>query len=64
MAEVVVDSRNAAVVDLYSPTVVWQAKTTISGLTVGPHRVSIVVLNEKRPEAADSYVDLDAVRVF
>lgn len=64
VAEIQIDSRRAAVVDLYSPTIEWQSKLSISGLAPSRHEVAILVLNRKRPEATDSYVDLDAVRVF
>jgi glycosyltransferase involved in cell wall biosynthesis len=64
LARILIDSHEAAIVDLYSPTIVWQAKTVFSGFPRARHQVSIVVLNSHDAKATDSYVDLDAVRVF
>jgi hypothetical protein len=59
-AEVRIDGVAREVIDLYSPTVVWQASSTFAGLSPGSHSAVIRVLGTKRSEAIGSFVDLDA----
>ncbi len=46
--------------DLYSPTVQWQARTKFCCLEPGRHLVLLRATGQKRPEAKEAYVDLDA----
>jgi hypothetical protein len=51
-------------VDLYSPAVQWQAKTTIADLSPGHHDVIIRVAHRKNARASGYFIDLDAIEVF
>jgi len=59
MAQVLIDGREKARVDLYVPTIRWQQKTALHGLGPGQHTIEIHVLQEKNSESSDYYVDVD-----
>jgi hypothetical protein len=61
MAEIVVDDDRKAVVDLYGPAIVWQDQTTVGGLSPGPHRVAIRVMQQKNPASTGYYIDIDSI---
>lgn len=63
-AEILVDGKRRASIDLYSPQSIWQAHTTVRGLAPGRHVVTIRAQPEKTAAAADFYIDLDAVTVY
>jgi len=61
MALVAIDGSAGRVVDLYSPQIVWQARTVFGGLMPGPHRVEIQVLGRRNPASSGSFIDIDAL---
>ncbi len=62
IAEIVIDGSVRGTIDLYAPTVNWQASTTFSGLGAGKHIGVVRVLNKRHPSATDSIVDIDALQ--
>jgi hypothetical protein len=50
----------AHAVDLYSPTVQWQARTQFCCLAPGRHLVVLSATGDKQPKSQDAYIDLDA----
>ncbi|MGA3024234.1 MAG: glycosyltransferase [Bryobacteraceae bacterium] len=63
-ADILVDGHLRTTVDLYSPAVQWQAKTTIADLSPGHHDVIIRVAHRKNARASGYFIDLDAIEVF
>ncbi len=59
IAQVRIDGRVRAAVDLYSASVQWQAKTAIERLDPGVHMIEIQVTKRKDPASSDYFVDLD-----
>jgi len=59
MAQVLIDGREKARVDLYTPTIRWQQKTVLRELGPGQHTIEIHVLTEKNSQSSDYYVDVD-----
>ena len=64
MAEVLVDGSRKAVVDLYSPTAVWQSQLTITDLAPGIHQVIIRALPEHNASATGQFIDIDSVEIL
>jgi len=62
MADVVIDGVRKATLDLYSPKVEWQSRTTYK-LGSGRHVAVITVLPKKNPKSADRFIDVDAFEV-
>jgi hypothetical protein len=58
-AQVLVDGKVKASIDLYNPTVQWQYKVTISGLTNTPHTIVIKPLNAKNASSTGKWVAVD-----
>jgi hypothetical protein len=52
------------VVDLYSATPQFQSVLQKTGLTKGPHTVTIEVLGEKNPNSSNYCVDIDAFHII
>jgi hypothetical protein len=63
MAEVTLDGDVRGRVDLYSPTVVWQAEFTLSGLPAGRHTLAVRILSEKNVASTGHFVDIDSLVV-
>ena len=63
MAEVTLDGDARGRVDLYSPTVAWQAEFTVSGLPLGKHTLAVRVLPEKNAGSRGRFVDVDSLVV-
>ena len=63
MAAVSIDGEEKETVDLYSPDIHWQSRTTLSGLGGGEHVLEVRVLEDKHPNATDRYVDVDQIIV-
>lgn len=59
IAEVTLDGIAHGEVDLYSPRITWQARTTFGGLKPGKHVLQIAVSGRKDAAASDRYVDVD-----
>jgi len=59
IAQVLIDGREKARVDLYAPSIRWQQKAALHGLGPGQHTIEIHVLKEKNIRSSDYYVDLD-----
>jgi hypothetical protein len=60
IAEVRLDGIARGEIDLYSPKVVWQARTSFRDLAPGKHTLELIVAGRKSAAAADQYIDLDA----
>lgn len=63
MAVVLIDNEEIKTVDLYSPEIHWQSRTTLSGLSDGEHVLEVRVLKDKHPDATDRYLDVDEIIV-
>jgi hypothetical protein len=59
IAQVLIDQREKARVDLYAPTIRWQRKIALRGLGPGLHTIEIHVLKEKNSRSSDYFVDVD-----
>jgi alpha-L-fucosidase len=63
-ARVTVDGADPVIVDLYSPSVLWQQEVWDTGpLAPGAHTVTIEWTGTKCPAATDTNINIDAVRV-
>ncbi len=58
-ARLLVDGSPVGTVDLYAPSSVFSVEKTISGLTDGPHILTVEVLGLHRPAASGSAVAVD-----
>jgi hypothetical protein len=63
IAEVWIDDRFKARLDLYAPDTEWERQTTYDALGPGTHVIRIQVTGQRFPQASDCFVDLDAVIV-
>ena len=61
LAGIVIDGQQRGIVDLYSPSVEWQASTTFEGLTPGRHTIEIQALGREGASSPETYIDVDAV---
>lgn len=59
IAEVSIDERPVAAVNLYSPETQWQAQSVFDDLGEGPHWIEIRVSEQKDPGSSGRFVDLD-----
>jgi hypothetical protein len=59
IAQITIDGEPHSI-DLYSPTVQWQARTSFCCLPAGRHLVTLRATGEKQPRSQDTYIDLDA----
>lgn len=50
-------------IDLYSPKIVWQSRTTFGGLAPGKHTFEVTVEGLKDDAATDRFIDIDALIV-
>lgn len=50
-------------IDLYSPKIIWQSRTTFGDLTPGKHTFELTVTGRKDAAATDRYIDIDALIV-
>ena len=62
-AEVAVDGAVRGRVDLYSPSVAWQAEFAVSGLPIGKHTLAVRILPEKNAASTGQFVDVDSLVV-
>lgn len=60
-ALVTIDGSEHGTVDLYAPTIEWQASTEFGGLQPGRHTVEIRVLGSRNPASSGYFVDIDAL---
>jgi len=63
IAEVKLDGIPRGEIDLYSPKIVWQARTVFGDLSPGKHTFEVIVSGRKDSPATDRYVDVDALIV-
>jgi glycosyltransferase involved in cell wall biosynthesis len=63
LAAITIDGAAKDTIDLYSPTVEWQASSRFCCLGPGKHVVVIRVLGQNSPGSTGQFVDLDAFRV-
>ena len=63
IASVKIDGVPREDVDLYSPKVVWQSRTSFGGLAPGYHTFELTVAGRKDAAASDRFVDVDALVV-
>jgi hypothetical protein len=63
IAEIFIDGKPAAPLDLYSRVTVWQARTAINCSDSGVHQLTIGVTGRKNSASSDTYVDLDGLEV-
>jgi len=59
IAELWIDRKLLARVDLYSEKTQWRQSTAIGGLEPGPHTLEVRVSGRKNAKSADYFVDLD-----
>jgi hypothetical protein len=50
-------------IDLYSPRIEWQSRTTFGGLAPGEHTIELSVAGRKDSPATDRFIDVDALVV-
>lgn len=62
-ARVLLDGREAAVLDLYTPVTAWRQRQTFQAGGPGPHLLRVEVLPEKDPASTGSTVDVDLLIV-
>jgi hypothetical protein len=62
-ALVLIDGREAARIDMYSPNIKWQTKKVFGPLGAGMHTFQVRILADKNPRSAARAVDIDAVVV-
>ena len=60
IAEIRLDGIARGDIDLYSSSIVWQARTAFRDLTPGKHTFEVTVSGRKDAAATDRYVDVDA----
>jgi hypothetical protein len=63
IASVKIDGVPREDIDLYSPTIVWQSRTTFGGLAAATHTFELTVTGRKDAPATGRFVDLDALVV-
>jgi hypothetical protein len=63
IAEVWIDDRLRDRLDLYSAGVEWQRRTSYDSLGPGDHMIRIRVTGQRRAQASDCFVDVDALIV-
>jgi hypothetical protein len=61
MALVTIDGSSLRILDLYSPQIVWQARTVFGGLKPGAHHAEIKVLGRHNAASSGNFVDIDAL---
>lgn len=59
VAQIVIDGRTRASIDLYSHETQWQGQTVFGSLEPGPHTIEVRVMERKNPRSSNYYVDLD-----
>lgn len=59
MVEVRIDGAERARIDLYSRETRWQQQTVFSGLGEGVHSIELTVMEDKHPQSAGRYIDVD-----
>jgi hypothetical protein len=63
IGSVKIDGVSRSDVDLYSPKIIWQAKTVFGNLAPGKHTFEVTVTGRKAAAATDRYIDIDALVV-
>ena len=63
LAAITIDGAGKGTIDLYSPTVEWQASSRFCCLGPGKHVVVIRVLGQNSPGSTGQFVDVDGFRV-
>src|ERR1700680_168192 len=59
IAQVLIDGREKARVDLYAPSIRWQQKAALHRLGSGQHTIEIHVLKENNSRLSYYYLDLE-----
>jgi hypothetical protein len=60
IASIKIDGVPREDVDLYSPKIAWQSRTSFEGLAEGNHTFEVTVSGRKAAAATDRFVDVDA----
>jgi hypothetical protein len=63
LAAITIDGAGKGTIDLYSPSVEWQASSRFCCLGPGKHVVVIRVAGQKSAASTGQFVDLDGFRV-
>jgi hypothetical protein len=63
IGSVKIDGSPRGDIDLYSPKIVWQSRTTFRDLAPGKHTFEVTVAGRKDAAATDRYIDIDALIV-
>ena len=63
IAEVSIDRKVRAEIDLYSKQTEWRQRTVFRDLELGPHTIEVRVTGAKNPRSTGYFVDLDAFSV-
>jgi Dolichyl-phosphate-mannose-protein mannosyltransferase len=62
-ALVLIDGREVARLDMYSPEIQWQVRSEFANLSSGAHTFEVRVLKDKDPRSAGNAVDIDGIIV-
>lgn len=62
MADLSIDGKHQATLDLYSPGTRWQSRTMLK-LPPGPHTAVITILPDKNPKSSNRFIDVDYFEV-
>jgi hypothetical protein len=63
LAEVTVDGSSQGTIDLYAPSIQWQARTRFCCFAFGKHVAVVRVVGTSNPKSAGRFVDLDSFTV-
>lgn len=63
-ARVMIDGTTRDVLDLYSPTIEWQARACFGGLAEGIHKFEIFNASPANPASSGAYIDADVFEVL
>jgi len=63
MAEVLIDGKRREVIDEFWPGIAWHAEASYSGLTPGPHTITVRAVHSKAAASKDYDVDVDGFLV-
>jgi hypothetical protein len=63
IANVLMDGKPAAPLDMYAPDIEYQTRSVFEGLRPGRHVIEVLVTGAKNQRATDHAVDVDAIEV-
>jgi hypothetical protein len=61
VAEIFIDGRSRAKLDMYAPATEWQASIVFDELAPGEHKLEVHITAEKNPRSSGRFVDVDAL---